>query len=107
MRCLSLSELPPYFCTTGCMVRGYQQNSAPPTERPKVALCMAKARENSIGLDAVERPAAATPRLLPARRVWLGFAALMLGLFSILSAATSVSSAIPDIQHSFHASLTQ
>lgn len=51
------------------------------------------------------RPAATTE--LSPTRVWLGFGALMLGLFTIISASTSVTTAIPNIQRDLHASLSQ
>lgn len=46
------------------------------------------------------------PQPLSSQRRWLAFAALMLGLFTILSAATSVATALPSIERDLHASLS-
>jgi len=48
----------------------------------------------------------APPQLSPRRR-WIAFAALMLGLFTLLSASTSVNTALPVLQHDLGAGMSQ
>ena len=57
--------------------------------------------------DALTDGRQVAPTELSTRRIWLGFGALMLGLFTIISASTSVTTAIPQIQRELHASLSQ
>lgn len=52
-------------------------------------------------------PAPTTAPAISPRRRWLGFAALMVGLFTLLSASTSVNTALPVLEHDLHANLSQ